>query len=198
MAWSFTRASTGFSTWDGCNPTLMYKLGGERLENCPAERNSEVLADGKLKPTECPGSQKGQLYPQVHQVQHRQARKGTALPCSALGWPHRENAALGTPIQGHQTIRVCPVEGNQDSERPWKQKLLRSSWGRLVCPAWRTEGWGVTPLPRADLTPLHTFLKAGSGVGRADLSLWWPVIEHEEIEWSCTRGSSDWTLAKAV
>lgn len=36
----------------------MYKLGDERLENCPAERNSGVLVDGKLKSTACPGSKR--------------------------------------------------------------------------------------------------------------------------------------------
>jgi len=44
----------------------------ERLERSPMERDLGVWIDGKLnESTVCPGSQKGQLCPGVHQAHHR-------------------------------------------------------------------------------------------------------------------------------
>jgi len=76
-------------------------------------------------------------------------------------------AVLGASIQeGHQTIRVCPEEGDQDGEGPWG-RLGRSGWGHLVCSAWTREGW-----VRGDFIAGYSFPK---GVSRGP----------EEMEWSC-------------
>ena len=66
----------------------------------------------------------------------------------------------------------------------------RSSWDHLVCSVWRIEGWGE---PSLQSTPPS---RGAAERGVLISSLWWPAIGHEEKEWSCFRGSSDWTLGK--
>jgi len=45
---------------------------------------------------------------------------------------------------------------------------------------------------------VYSFLKGE--VERVTLisSLWWPVVGHDNVEWSCMRGSSDWKLEKVL
>lgn len=57
-------------------------------------KGSEVSHFGKIESesTVCPGNQKGQLYPGVHQAQcFQQARKEIVSICSAVVWPHLEH-----------------------------------------------------------------------------------------------------------
>ena len=93
------------------------------------ERDLGVRVDGKLNMSQqvCPGSQKGQPYPGVHQAQHSQPIKGGDCPtlhCTGVAPLRVLCAVLGASIQeGHHTIRVCPEEGDQDGERPQGQDL---------------------------------------------------------------------------
>lgn len=69
------------------NPSYMYRLQEEMLENSLVERDLGVFVDSKLnkESTVCPDSQGDQLNPGVHQTQHCQQIEGSdhlALHCT--------------------------------------------------------------------------------------------------------------------
>lgn len=65
----------------------------------------------------CPESQKGQKCTGVHAAQHSQLVEGGDCPtlcCTDTIPPGALCVVLGTSVQGHEIIRVCPKEDNQD------------------------------------------------------------------------------------
>ena len=77
--------------------------------------------------------------------------------------------------------------------RWWKAsraRRRRHSWGHWVCSAWRREGCRVTSLQ-------STTSSRGAAEEEVLISL---VTRHRTWgnQWSCIRGSSDWTLGKSL
>ncbi|GAB0185885.1 hypothetical protein GRJ2_001053800 [Grus japonensis] len=110
------------------NPGYTYKLGDERLESSPTERDLGVWVDGKLNMSQQCGLAAKRANCVLGCIKHSIASRSreVIVPlCTALVWPHLEYCALlGASIsEGHQTIRVCPEEGNQDGERSRGQDL---------------------------------------------------------------------------
>jgi len=65
--------------------------------------------------------------PGVHPVQYHQpvgAGDCPTLHCTGVVLPRILGAVLGASIyKGHQSMRVCPREGDQDGDRPQGQDL---------------------------------------------------------------------------
>lgn len=119
----------------------------------------------------CPGSQEGQPHPGG--VSSRWAR--IVLLCSALGQPHLK--CWGS-FEHHHTrdiklFRGCPEEA-EGLVRGLERSFTRSSWGHLVCSAWRRGHWGQT-------SPGSSSSSWGAAEGWVQSSsLLWPVTGHEK------------------
>lgn len=82
------------------NPGYMYNLGNEKLKNSPAERDLGWW-QVEYKSAVCPGSQKSQPCPGVHQAQHSWLVKGSdcsGLRCTRVIPPRVQGAVLGASI----------------------------------------------------------------------------------------------------
>ena len=105
---------------------------------------------------------------------------------STLHWWGPTSSTMGS--FGHLSLsRTRDYYSASRGERPkwWKAskaRLPRSSWGRLVCSAWRREGWGV-PSSQTTVSSLR-----GSRGGAADLlSLVTSNRTPGNRLWSCVR-----------
>lgn len=79
--------------------------------------------------------------------------------------------------------------GPQGCWRLWRGSCMRSSWGHLVCSAWRRD-WAQTSLGSAVFSQEEV-------EGQVPISpLWWPVTGLEEMAWSWVRGGLGWTLGR--
>lgn len=93
-------------------------------------------------------------------------------------WFTSEDWSLLFPSLIQQNQRLKDLEGK------------RRSWGCLVCSAWRKDEYKVPSLKSTASS------RKTEEAERLVSSLWWSVTGHEEMEWSCTKGSSDWSLRK--
>nr|XP_005488224.1 leucine rich adaptor protein 1-like [Zonotrichia albicollis] len=70
----------------------------------------------------CPGSQKRQMCPVVHQAQHHQpVKEGDCSAVQGTGTAHLKTCVqLWVPawVQGYEIIRASPEDGDQGAERP--------------------------------------------------------------------------------
>ena len=82
---------------------------------------------------------------------------------------------------------MCPEEGNQNGEKSQGQDLLGAA--EVTWFIQLGEGRGVT-------SSQSTTSLRGVEAEMLISSFWWPVIGQGEMERSCIRGSSDWTLGK--
>ena len=131
-------------------------------------------------------------------IQHSIAswlREEIVLLYTALVRPHLKYCGQFWALQYTDIKLLECVRGGQP--RWWKRvlplslraRLMRNSWGHSFCSVWSREGWGV---------PSSQATTSSSRVAEEVLiSLQWPTIAHEEMEWSCIR-SSDWTLGKGT
>ncbi|PKU46115.1 synapsin-2- hypothetical protein [Limosa lapponica baueri] len=111
------------------NPGYMYKLGNDRLESNPMERDLRLWEDDMLNmrqqcaltakmANDVPGCTRHSIASQLRDVI---IPLYTALVQSQLKYCVQ---FLGTLIEeGDQPIRVCPDEGDQDGERSSGQDL---------------------------------------------------------------------------
>lgn len=117
------RASTGFSTWDGCNPDYMYKRGAERLESCPSERNSRLMASWSQQSAL---AAKRAAWSSIRHSIASQEREGIVLLCAGAASPQEYSF-------GHHNIRtsnyLSASSGGQ--QRLWKV-LRAKTWGVAV------------------------------------------------------------------
>lgn len=96
-------------------------------------------------------------------------------------------AVLGTSVQGgHQTSAVSPEAGDQDGERSQGQDLQG-----VAEVAWFVQ----LGEEKAEGAHMQSTTSAEGKV--LPSSVWWPVTGHREVEWSCIRGTPDWTLGKS-
>lgn len=62
------------------------------------------------------------MCPVVHQAQHHQlVKEGDCYAVQGIGTAHLKTCVqlwVRAWVQGYQTIRVCPEEGDQGAERP--------------------------------------------------------------------------------
>lgn len=132
----------------------------------------------------CPGCQKDQPQPGVHPAQHCQL-----IVHSALHWWGLEHwGSLGSLSAGRTSDCYSALE---PPVWPKLQKVSRTKPEEQL----RTLGWVEFGGKRAEGCPHHS-LHLPLGEEEMLIPLWWPARGHEEIEWGCTEGSSDWTPGK--
>lgn len=123
---------------------LYTQAGGQEAGKQPHRKRSGSLGWWQVacESTVCPGGQKGQPCPGMHQVQHHKPVEG-----GGCEYPHCTGAALPCAVwsasvqEGHQS-----ASGGEQPRR-WKvlrARLRRRVWGHLPCSACWREGWGVT------------------------------------------------------
>ena len=105
----------------------MYKLRDKRLESSPAERDLGVWVDGRLNVSQQCALAAKRANRVLGCIKHSIAswsREVIVPLCTGAAPPQVLCAVLGASIQeGHQTIRMCPEEGDQDGERSQGQDL---------------------------------------------------------------------------
>jgi len=105
------------------NPRYQYRLGDERIESNPAERDLGVLIRRKAghELAMCAGSPKGQPCPELHQEKRdQQVERGDSAPllCSGETSPGVLRSALEPSAQeGHGTVGAGPQEGYKNDPR---------------------------------------------------------------------------------
>lgn len=97
--WILTRASAGHCTW-GRRALVIHTDKGLEAAEQPWREGSggSGCLQVEHQPAVCPGSQKGQSYPGVHQAQHCQQAREVLSPCSALCSTPALGVVLGTTI----------------------------------------------------------------------------------------------------
>lgn len=135
----------------------------------------------------CPGCQKGQPWPGVHQAQHCQL---IVSLCTALVRPWVLVCTLEC-LNARRTsdyYSVLEEVGDQDCKRSQGQDL----WGAAE-DIWLVQ-FGEEKAEGC--TPCNLQLPQGEAEEEVLISTWRPATGHEEIEWSCFEGSSDWIPRK--
>ncbi|KAJ7416740.1 hypothetical protein WISP_69115 [Willisornis vidua] len=103
------------------NPECSYRLGNDKLETSPMERDLVVLVDSKLNESQqCPGSQEGQPCSEGHQTNQCQPDEGGDCPTllrTGVASPHVLRTVLDATIQeGYKATREHPKKGHKDAE----------------------------------------------------------------------------------
>ncbi|KAK4816037.1 hypothetical protein QYF61_011027 [Mycteria americana] len=150
------------------NPGYMYKLGDERLESSPVERDLEVWVDGKLNMSQQCALAAKTANSVLGCIKHSIAnwsREVIAPPGTSLVWHHlkysvqfwvpqyKEDIKLWECVQRRMTKMVKGLEGKTYEEHQRSLSLFSLEKRRL----------------RGDLITAYSFLKGGSRVGAADL-----------------------------
>ncbi|PKU46938.1 rna-directed dna polymerase from mobile element jockey-like [Limosa lapponica baueri] len=105
------------------NPRHKYRLGGERIESSPGEKDLGVLVDDKTQhePAMCAHSPEGQGHPGLHQMKcDQQVEGGDSTPSLFSGetQPGVLYPALELPTkEGHGPVGPGPEEGHKDDQR---------------------------------------------------------------------------------
>lgn len=129
------------------NPSCMYRLRDERLQSSPPERALGVLAESKLNQSAAgPGSQQGQLCPEVPRAPCCQLGKGKDRPALlCVLWPHLEHRMQAWAPQYNKDIKpseslsrsatkmVKGLEGKMCEERLRSMGLFSPGYSMIYC-----------------------------------------------------------------
>ncbi|KAK4829956.1 hypothetical protein QYF61_008087 [Mycteria americana] len=110
------------------NPGYKYKLGDERLESSPVERDLGVWVDGKLNMSQQRALAAKMANRVLGCIKHSIASwsREVILPlCTVLVWPHLKYCVQfwAPQYKDIKLLQCVPEEGNQDGERSQGQDL---------------------------------------------------------------------------